>query len=132
MGLVKAESLIKGSTLGVGTPFYLAPEVAEKQPYSSAADIYSLGVVLLEIWFGNRSWQLVPSSMADNRPLGDKVVGLNWSQHDDDKGPGNCWKDWTRKCCNVFPGDRPTAEKLLADVKDWETLLRTYKAAAAN
>ena len=131
MGIVKAESFIKGSTR-VGTPFYLAPEVEKRQPYSSPADIYSLGVVLLEIWFGQRSWQVVPSSLSDKRPLGDKVAELTWSQEGHDKIPGNCWRDWVRDCFKVPPGDRPTAEKLLAGVRDWETLLQNYRTVAVN
>ena len=33
----------------VGTPYYLAPELIRESPYSFAADIWSLGVLLYEI-----------------------------------------------------------------------------------
>ncbi|OHT02582.1 Serine/threonine-protein kinase Nek3 [Tritrichomonas foetus] len=33
----------------IGTPFYLAPEIWDNVPYSFAADVYSLGVVLYEL-----------------------------------------------------------------------------------
>ncbi|KAK8888895.1 hypothetical protein M9Y10_033635 [Tritrichomonas musculus] len=33
----------------IGTPFYLAPEIWDNHPYSFAADVYSLGVVLYEL-----------------------------------------------------------------------------------
>jgi serine/threonine-protein kinase len=38
-----------------GTPGYIAPEVLAGQPFTAAADIYSLGVVALELLTGNRA-----------------------------------------------------------------------------
>lgn len=38
----------------VGTPWYLAPEVARAEPHSYAADIWSLGCVALELATGKR------------------------------------------------------------------------------
>lgn len=40
-------------TLGIkGSPLYMAPEVLALQPYSSKADLYSLGTILYECLFG--------------------------------------------------------------------------------
>jgi hypothetical protein len=36
-------------TKGVGTPVYMAPELLERKPYSSAVDVYAFGIVLWEI-----------------------------------------------------------------------------------
>ncbi len=38
-----------------GTPGYIAPEVLAGQPFTAAADIYSLGVVALELLTGSRA-----------------------------------------------------------------------------
>jgi serine/threonine protein kinase len=38
-----------------GTPGYIAPEVLAGQPFTAAADIYSLGVVALELLTGSRT-----------------------------------------------------------------------------
>lgn len=41
-------------TMGVrGSPLYMAPEVLSAQPYSSQADLYSLGVIIYECLFGS-------------------------------------------------------------------------------
>lgn len=34
----------------VGTPYYLAPELLENKPYSFKGDVWSLGVILYEVY----------------------------------------------------------------------------------
>ena len=38
-----------------GNPMYLAPEVIKSRLYVYKADIYSFGIMLLEMWYGNRA-----------------------------------------------------------------------------
>ena len=38
-----------------GTPIYLAPEVIKSSLYDYKADIYSLGIMLWEMWYGERA-----------------------------------------------------------------------------
>jgi serine/threonine protein kinase len=46
------------ATRFVGTPLYMAPEVAAGEPATRASDLYSLGIVLHELFFGRRpEWQ---------------------------------------------------------------------------
>ncbi|QPL05032.1 MULTISPECIES: serine/threonine-protein kinase [Actinomyces] len=40
------------TTASVGTPLYMAPEVLDSRPPTSAADVYSLGIVLYEVACG--------------------------------------------------------------------------------
>ncbi len=46
-----------------GTPFYEAPEVLFEENYGQAADIWSLGIVLLELLLGQRIFNLIKGSM---------------------------------------------------------------------
>lgn len=51
VGLTKSEELISGTY--VGTPVYMAPEViCRSGTYDRKADIYSLSVILWELWYG--------------------------------------------------------------------------------
>jgi hypothetical protein len=43
-----------GVTIMVGTPHYMAPEVRAGEPATTRSDVWSLGVVLYEIFFGKR------------------------------------------------------------------------------
>ena len=36
---------------------YVAPEVLRGQPYTRAADVYSIGMIMFELWNGKRPFQ---------------------------------------------------------------------------
>ena len=40
----------------VGTISHMAPEVIDQKPYDSSADIYSLGILLWELWYGRHAY----------------------------------------------------------------------------
>ena len=50
VGLTKLERDISGTRCG--TTCYAAPEVLEGSAYDKTADVYSLGVVTWELWYG--------------------------------------------------------------------------------
>ncbi|XP_060073560.1 uncharacterized protein LOC132553343 [Ylistrum balloti] len=50
VGLSKETNLITGTL--AGTPSYMAPEMIEMKLYGTEVDIYSLGILLWEIWYG--------------------------------------------------------------------------------
>ena len=37
-------------TVSVGTPFWVAPEIINGEPYSSSCDVYSFGIILWELY----------------------------------------------------------------------------------
>ncbi|CAD8156173.1 unnamed protein product [Paramecium octaurelia] len=41
----------------VGSPFYMAPQLLEGQPFSSKCDVWSMGVLLFEMLYGKLPWE---------------------------------------------------------------------------
>jgi len=86
-------------TKGIGTYLWMAPEVMNQQEYTSAADIFSMGVVL---------WELFMRILPDRKP--DHIS----------KGimpplPAECPKDYRRivsMCCDPKPTKRPSSQIL--------------------
>jgi serine/threonine protein kinase len=53
VGIAKNENEITGTL--AGTPLYMAPEVfSESEIYDARADIYSFGLILWVLWYGQR------------------------------------------------------------------------------
>jgi novel protein kinase C delta type len=46
-----------------GTPFYQAPEVLFEEKYGQAADIWALGIVIMELLLGERIFNMVKGTM---------------------------------------------------------------------
>src|SRR5579863_7156446 len=53
-GLATDAANAPGVTVLIGTPHYMAPEVLSGEPATSRSDVWALGVVLHEIFFGRR------------------------------------------------------------------------------
>jgi serine/threonine-protein kinase len=53
-GLATDAANAPGATVLIGTPHYMAPEVLNGDPATSRSDVWALGVVLHEIFFGQR------------------------------------------------------------------------------
>ena len=51
-----AHLVAEGSTIAVGTPSYMAPEQLQDGPIDQRADIYSLGLVLFEVFTGTAAF----------------------------------------------------------------------------
>ena len=54
LGLATIKTQITGTYCG--TPLYMAPEISpEKKIYDTKVDMYSFGLMMWEMWFGERS-----------------------------------------------------------------------------
>lgn len=56
MGTTKEVSSVTGTY--IGTVAYMAPEIIRNLPYSLSADMYSVGLIMWEIWNGKRIGRL--------------------------------------------------------------------------
>ena len=53
VGIAKDEKEVTGTA--IGTPVYMAPEMFdESRIYDASVDVYSLGLILWELWYGQR------------------------------------------------------------------------------
>ena len=57
----------------MGTPNYMAPEVASFRRYDRKADIYNFGVMLWEMWYGKRAFHGISP-----KDLQEQVAQTTW------------------------------------------------------
>ena len=91
-----------------GTPLYMAPEVQEGKAYDSKADMYSFGLMMWEMWFGERATHTLRSLSPDkvSRRIEDKGNGYERCN----PPPGN-WIELMASSWNSDPRLRQTAEE---------------------
>lgn len=88
-----------------GTLAYIAPEVFHSKVYDSKVDIYSFGVILWEMWYGQHAFAevkvetLITFVNAGNRP----------KHLRDCEEPPQPWKELMEKCWNGNAEERPSA-----------------------
>ncbi|KZO90418.1 kinase-like protein, partial [Calocera viscosa TUFC12733] len=95
----------------VGTPSWMAPEVVRRLDYDSAADIWSFGILCLEITRGRAPYSREPPSkillhtLSSPPPTLDLTGGVHpYSQS---------FADIVSSCLQKDPSSRPTAAQLL-------------------
>lgn len=103
------QSGMKESTDYVGSPLFMAPEVIKKSGYNSKADIWSLGITMIEMADG-RPPNTDLKSMADlnkiiERPSATVLTPEKYSSE---------FNDFIAKCLTKDPELRPSAMELLA------------------
>lgn len=87
-GLAMAASATRGGAFHSGTPIYMAPEQLAGKPPTVASDLFSLGLVLYEVFTGRRAYpakgrddlarlheEFKPSSVCDLVPALDPRIG---------------------------------------------------------
>ncbi|CDH53783.1 serine threonine protein kinase [Lichtheimia corymbifera JMRC:FSU:9682] len=92
----------------VGTPYWMAPEVIKGQEYDAKADIWSLGVLMMEMMQGDPPYVEYPPLRAVVLIASNGLPPLEeadrWSKE---------LKDFLQLCTMTDPKDRPDAEELL-------------------
>ncbi|KAM0749293.1 kinase-like protein [Meredithblackwellia eburnea MCA 4105] len=95
----------------VGTPCWMAPEVAERKAYDSKADIWSLGITALELSLGHAPNNLFPPAKVLSKTILDEPPKL-----DREGGKfkySKAMAEMIESCLVKDPKKRPSAEKLL-------------------
>lgn len=106
MKITEIAGFKEGSALA-GTLVYIAPEVFHSDVYDSKVDIYSFGVILWEIWYGQHAFAEVQVET-----LITFVDGGNRPEHlKDCEKPPQLWKDLMEKCWNGNAEERPSAKE---------------------
>jgi serine/threonine protein kinase len=85
---------------------YIAPEVLNEKPYTSSADIYSVGVIMAELSSG------IPPFYNEKHDLSLALAICNGLRPEFGKGTPELYKKLAYKCMNANSNERPTAEEL--------------------
>ena len=108
VGRAKAEIDITGTL--AGTPAYMAPEVFHSQVYNTKADIYSLGLLMWEMWYGQRVFvNVAATTLQDYFDWVDK--GNRPVDRQGCKQPPSFWCNLMTECWGSNPAKRPTARE---------------------
>ncbi|KAF2857705.1 Pkinase-domain-containing protein [Piedraia hortae CBS 480.64] len=101
-----SESLQKRMTM-VGTPYWMAPEVVTRQPYGRKIDIWSLGILTIEMMEGEPPW-LTETPL---RAL--YLIATVGTPSLDDKEYSQALKNFLHLAVKVEPEKRASAHDLL-------------------
>ena len=124
MGLAKPVSQVNGALCG--TLLYMAPEILREFPYSLSADIYSVGIMLWEIWNFSRAYAEDDLNLhsfdsfrdgvysGDVRPSQGRFAAVDTDPKSQTRVIA--WADITKRCWLSSSDERPTAEKALAEI----------------
>jgi tRNA A-37 threonylcarbamoyl transferase component Bud32 len=96
--------------LTIGTAAYLAPEQVRGEAVTPAADVYSLGLVLLEALTGQRVYQGSPTEAALARLHGSPAMPPTVTEE---------WQSMLGALLTLDPADRPTAGQVAALLHGW-------------
>ncbi|ETI53996.1 TKL protein kinase [Phytophthora nicotianae CJ01A1] len=107
----------KTMTAGVGTSFWMAPEVVMGERYGEKADVFSFGVVLSELDTHELPYSHAKENSETSRPLPDTAVlqlVLMGRLQVQFSGVGPIeMTELARQCLQIEPQDRPTAAEVL-------------------
>ena len=108
VGVSKPAMNITGTL--TGTPAYIAPEVFRSEMYEFSADIYSLGIMMWEMWFG----ELAFTKIAEPTLEGFFAIVCDGYRPEPVKNcrrPPHPWDNLMQKCWRPNPDERPTAKE---------------------
>jgi hypothetical protein len=115
---------VRHTTAGsaIGTAAYLAPEQVRGEDVSPAADVYALGLVLLEVLTGERAYRGLPVEAA--------LARLTTPPHIPNAVPSP-WHGLLRAMTALEPAERPSTDAVAASLRGLAAGLDPTAATAA-
>ena len=113
VGISKEAVEITGTI--AGSPVYIAPEVFQSDLYNNKADIYSLGIILWEVWYGEQAFARIDATSL--KQFFTKVEdGLRPQPLEGYSEPPEGWQNLMSQCWDKTPEERPSATECLEKI----------------
>ncbi|XP_076943167.1 putative serine/threonine-protein kinase SIS8 [Bidens hawaiensis] len=100
------------TTIGTGTPHWMAPEVLRNEQVDEKSDVYSYGVVLWEITTRKVPWENLNSTQVI------RAVGFMNQQLEIPNDVDPQWASLIETCLSREAQSRPTFQEILVKLKD--------------
>lgn len=121
MGLSKEEKMLTGTYCG--TVSHMAPEVLDKRPYSRSADIYSLSILLWELWYGKHAYEDLEST--DIHQVGEYIISGYRPDFKTPFAPSLGLQELISRCWDQKVANRPDAAQVKSTLHDIVRHIRT-------
>ncbi|GBB99987.1 hypothetical protein RclHR1_00370028 [Rhizophagus clarus] len=92
---------------------YMAPEILNGKSYTFASDVYSFGIIMVEVSTGKPPYGNVPH---------DEKLALaicNDVRPEMNKKAPKCYNDLIKQCLDANPDKRPTSKEILQKIRNW-------------
>ncbi|RIB12199.1 kinase-like domain-containing protein [Gigaspora rosea] len=97
---------------------YIAPEVLNKQQYTKASDIYSLGIIMWEILYGKPVPFELKSKLQSKLQF--QIHVCNGLRPNIYENTAKCYANLIKKCWSTDPKQRPTATENCDIFAEWQ------------
>jgi len=114
-------------TSNIGTPVYMAPEVINQRAYTPKVDVYSFGILLVEIYTGTRPYS--SESFAEMFPS--DIMRAVVHEGLRPEIPQDCPTELTqliRECLNSIPDLRPTFKEIVSRLERLILTLSSHRS----
>ncbi|XP_078672960.1 uncharacterized protein LOC144912063 [Branchiostoma floridae x Branchiostoma belcheri] len=108
VGLTKAVEKVTGTLCG--TILYAAPEVLRQEKYSTKVDMFGLGHLLWEMWYGEQVFKVDAAQLTNEQFIMAVVCHDMRPKFPANREPVYYWKDLMVQCWDADPSKRSTAE----------------------
>jgi serine/threonine protein kinase len=101
------------STSVCGVLPYMAPEIINGKPYTFASDIYSFGIIMVEVSTGKPPYENISHDVF----LAIEIC--NGLRPKVTKGTPKCYINLVNRCLDANPEERPKSKEILKIIRNW-------------